>query len=82
MIRSKEIKEPREKIGVTQGEFKMALEVSISTVRKRESGQPQPADVRQEQLEAMKQLIENTRKILDPFKKNVAIQIVHTLDDS
>lgn len=59
MISSKEIKELREKLGATQSEFAKALGVSFSTVSRWESGQAEPTDTQEEQLDALKQLLEN-----------------------
>ncbi|GAB60958.1 MAG: helix-turn-helix domain-containing protein [Candidatus Jettenia sp.] len=59
MISSKEIKELREKLGATQTEFAKALGISFSTVSRWESGQAQPTDTQEEQLDALKQLLEN-----------------------
>ena len=68
MISSKEIKELREKMGATQSEFAKALGVSFSTVSRWESDKAQPADTQEEQLIALKQLIENKEVAIDVKK--------------
>jgi putative transcriptional regulator len=68
MITSKEIKELREKLGATQGEFAKSLGVSFSTISRWESGQSQPTDMQEEQLVALKQLIENKEIDIDKKK--------------
>ncbi|GJQ50894.1 MAG: helix-turn-helix domain-containing protein [Candidatus Kuenenia stuttgartiensis] len=56
---AKEIKELREKLGATQSEFAKALGISFSTVSRWESGISQPDDTQEEQLIALKQLVDN-----------------------
>ena len=68
MITPKEIKELREKIGATQGEFAKALGVSFSTVSRWESGLSQLTDTQEEQLVALKQLLENKEIAIDNKK--------------
>lgn len=65
---SKEIKELREKLGATQGEFAKAIGVSFSTISRWENDLAQPDDVQEEQLFALKQLIENKEVEIDRKK--------------
>ncbi len=65
---SKEIKELREKLNATQGEFAKAIGVSFSTISRWESGLSQPTDAQEEQLVALRQLIE-TKEVAVDVKK-------------
>lgn len=75
MISSKEIRELREKMGATQAEFAKALGVSFSTISRWESDKAQPDDTQEEQLIALKQLIENKEVAVDikKLKKMLAL---------
>lgn len=68
MIGSKEIKELREKLGATQAELAKALGISFSTVSRWESGLAEPDDTQEEQLVALKQLLENKEIAIDAKK--------------
>ncbi len=68
MITAKEIRELREKLGATQGEFAKALGISFSTISRWENDLAQPDDTQEEQLVALKQLIESKEVEIDRKK--------------
>ncbi|MCF6147025.1 MAG: helix-turn-helix domain-containing protein [Candidatus Kuenenia sp.] len=68
MLSAKEIRELREKLGATQGEFAKALGISFSTISRWENDLAQPDDAQEEQLVALKQLIENKEVEIDTKK--------------
>lgn len=68
MITSEEIRKLREKIGATQGDFAKALGISFSTVSRWESGKSEPTDIQEEQLIALKQLIDDQKIKIDKKK--------------
>ncbi|MBM4054343.1 MAG: helix-turn-helix domain-containing protein [Planctomycetes bacterium] len=68
MITAKEIRELREKLGATQGEFAKALGISFSTISRWENDLAHPDDTQEEQLLALKQLIESKEVEIDRKK--------------
>ena len=76
MIRSKEIKELREKLGATQAELAKALGISFSTVSRWESGLAEPDDTQEEQLVALKQLLENKEIAVDSRKMKKMLSLM------
>lgn len=68
MITPEEIRKLREKIGATQGDFAKALGISFSTVSRWESGKSEPTDIQEEQLVALKQLIDDQKINIDKRK--------------
>ena len=65
---SKEIKELREKIDATQTEFARALGVSFSTISRWENDEAQPSDIQEEQLIALKQILDDKKATIDKKK--------------
>lgn len=76
MIGSKEIKELREKLGATQAELAKALGISFSTVSRWESGLAEPDDTQEEQLVALKQLLENKEIAVDSRKMKKMLSLM------
>jgi len=68
MISAKEIRELREKLGATQGEFAKMLGISFSTISRWENDLAQPDDTQDEQLFALKQLIGSKEVDIDRKK--------------
>ncbi len=68
MVTPKEIKELREKIDATQAEFARALGVSFSTISRWENDEAQPSDTQEEQLDALKQILDNKKANIDKKK--------------
>ena len=68
MLTSKEIKELREKIDATQAELASAVGVSFSTISRWENNQAQPSDTQEEQLIALKQIMEDKKTTIDKRK--------------
>mgnify|MGYP001616536722 FL=1 len=76
MIGSKEIKDLREKLGATQSELAKALGISFSTVSRWESGLAEPDDTQEEQLVALKQLLENKEIAVDSRKMKKMLSLM------
>ncbi len=76
MIGSKEIKVLREKLGATQSEFAKALGISFSTVSRWEGGLAEPDDTQEEQLVALKQLLENKEIAVDSRKMKKMLSLM------
>ena len=73
MVTPKEIKELREKIDATQAEFARALGVSFSTISRWENDEAQPSDTQEEQLDALKQILEDKKANID--KKGLRVLV-------
>ena len=76
MIRSKEIKELREKLGATQAELAKALGISFSTVSRWGKRAWEPDDTQEEQLVALKQLLENKEIAVDSRKMKKMLSLM------